>query len=196
MLNRCYFLKTGFYEGIKLVQYSTTPLPTPIPLINYPPLAKRITDLFKTSRFPMSRKGLLLVSLLFLVACVGCAKSDSEKALDAAHQWVDSSTDSVVDEVVKLVIGEIPIVGRLARNVIANEINIKITWSYSEPVKRSGSVYGVKATASVEPEFNVPLLGTKKYRVSLPFDPQVDVSNGEITRWSPSLTSASVVEQP
>ena len=143
----------------------------------------------------MQKVGLLLVGLVFLVACGG-GKSDSDKALDAAREWVDSSTDAVADEVVKLVIGEVPIVSGLASSVISNQINDRIAWSYAEPVKSSGSVYEVEATATVQLELDVPIFGTKKIDVSLPFDLRVDVNNGEITRWLPNLPSASVVEQP
>ena len=136
---------------------------------------------------------LLLATLL--VACGG-GKSDSEKALDLARNWVDSNTDAAADEIVKLIIGEIPVVSALAGNVIAGEINKQIQWSYSEPVSMSGSAYRVTATASVEPEFDVPLLGSKAYEISLPFVLRVDVSNEEVTGWSPDITEASVSEKP
>lgn len=136
---------------------------------------------------------LLLASLL--VACGG-GKSDSEKALEVARNWVDSNTDAAAEEIVKLVIGEVPIVSALAGNVIAGEINRRITWSYAEPQNTSGSLYRVDVTASVEPKFDVPLLGSKTYEIKLPFDLRIDVSSGEVTRWSPDLTGASVTEKP
>ena len=136
---------------------------------------------------------LLLASLL--VACGG-GRSDSEKALEVARNWVDSNTDAAAEEIVKLVLGEVPIVSALAGNVIADEINRRIAWSYSEPQNQSGSLYRVSATASVEPKFDVPLLGSKTYEIKLPFDLRIDVSSGEVTRWSPDLTGASVTEKP
>ena len=72
----------------------------------------------------------------------------------------------------------------------------RVKWSYSEPVNTSDeNVYRVTATASVEVEFDLPLLGAKAYEAKLPFNLQVDVSSSEITRWSPDLTEASVAEK-
>ena len=135
----------------------------------------------------------LLLSVI-IVACGG-GKSDSEKALDLARNWVDSNTDAVADEIAKFVIGEVPIVSALAGNAIAREINKRMQWSYSEPENMTGRVYRVTATASVEPKFDIPLLGSKTYQISLPFVLQVDVSNGEVTGWSPDATEASVSEK-
>ena len=103
--------------------------------------------------------------------------------------------DAVSDVIVELIIGEVPIASSLASSVIADQIDDRLEWSYSEPVNESGKIYRVTATASAEPEFSVPLLGSRTYEVKLPFDLQVDVSSGEVTRWLPDLTEASVAEK-
>ena len=144
------------------------------------------------------RVALLLVCLLVMgtLACGGRdIEADKAKALDAAHQWADASADTAAEGIVQLVIGEVS-GASLVSSVIADQIDERVTWSYAEPVNTSDeNVYRVTATASVEVEFDVPLLGPKAYEAKLPFNLQLDVSNSEVTRWSPDLTEASVAEK-
>ena len=146
------------------------------------------------------RQYVISVCLVFLMsvlvaACGGGSDSDKDKALEAARGWVDSSVDAIADEIVELMIGEVPVVGSLASNVVAGQIHDQMTWSYSEPLNESGKIYLVTATVSVEPKVDLPLLGSKTYEVKLPFDLRIDVGSGEVTRWSPDLTEASVNEK-
>lgn len=137
----------------------------------------------------------LLVSAVLAACGGGDSGSDKDKALDVARKWVDSSVDAVADEIVELMIGEVPVVGRLASNVIADQIHDQMTWIYSEPVNESGKIYLVTATVSLEPKFDLPLLGSKTYEVKLPFNLRIDVGSGEVTRWLPDLSEASVNEK-
>ncbi len=144
------------------------------------------------------RVAFLLVCFL-VMGTLACGGGDGEaekaKALDAARQWADASADTAADGIVQLVIGEVT-GASLVSSVIADQIDERVTWSYSDPVRASdGNIYRVTATASVEVEFDLPLLGAKAYEAKLPFNLQVDVSGGEVTRWSPDLTEASVAEK-
>ena len=145
------------------------------------------------------RIGFLLVCLIMVMGTLACGGDDTEaekaRALNAARQWVDGSTEAVVDAIVTLVVGRVP-GANLLSSVIAGQIDDRVTWSYSEPVDTSDdNVYGVTATVSTEVEFDLPLLGPKTYEAKLPFDLHVDVDDGEVTRWSANLDGASVGEK-
>ena len=141
------------------------------------------------------RIGVLFLAFAVLAACGGGGKSDSEKALDVARQWVNDSTDLVAEEIVEFVIGEIPLVSGLASELLEDQIHKQLTWQFSEPAKASGSMYSVTATCLVSLEFSLPLLGTQAYAISLPFDLTIDVDKEEVTRYSTDLLGASIEEQ-
>ena len=82
----------------------------------------------------------------------------------------------------------------LFSDLIADQIAQSLSWDYSEPVKTTENIYEVTATVSTQVSLDLPLLGSKTYKASLPFDLQVDVSTGSVVRWSADLTGASVGE--
>ena len=50
-----------------------------------------------------------------------------------ARTWVDTSTDEVSDEVIELVVGEVPVVSQIAGVVLAEQIRDNQAWAYSAP---------------------------------------------------------------
>ena len=63
------------------------------------------------------------------------------------------------------------------------------------PRRRLHGKYDVTATATAEIALSLPLLGTKTYAVSLPFDLNIDTTAGSIVSWIPNLPSATVREE-
>ena len=142
-----------------------------------------------------TRTGVLMVSIVLILA-LGCGgPRNEEKALQAAQEWTVSTTEAVVGAIVDLVIGNVPIASGFATGKIAEQVNNRINWDYSDAQQSSGSIYRVTATASTEVNLEAPLLGSKTYQAVLPFDLQVDVATVSVKDWAPVLTAASVGEK-
>ena len=145
----------------------------------------------------MTIRRLVVLFICFLVmGILGCGDGEAERktqALNAAHSWTETTTETIITEIVTLVTKNVP-GASLFDTVIADQIAGRLSWDYSDPVKMAENIYGVTATVSTKASLDLPLLGSKTYEAKLPFDLQVDVSTGSIVRWSPDITSASVGE--
>ncbi len=141
-------------------------------------------------------KTFALLTCLLLVSVLGCGDSEAEKealALNSARSWTEGNTEPVIGEIVTLVTSGVPGASLLS-GVIAEQIAGLLSWEYSEPVKTTDDSYRVTATVLTRASIDLPLVGSKTYEARLPFDLQVDVNTGSVTKWSPNLTSATVGE--
>ena len=78
--------------------------------------------------------------------------------------------------------------------MIAEQVVKLLTWEFSAPVKTGEGGYAVLATVSTSVELDLPVVGEKGYKASLPFNLQVDAEVGEVTGWSPDISQADVSE--
>ena len=145
------------------------------------------------------RRTLALLTLTVSIILAGCGGGESKEEIASrvAREWLKTNVQELVDEVVDLVIGEVPVVSQLASGILSGQILEKldnIAWQYSAPMRRSEDRYQVVATASAEIEIELPLIGTRVYKVSLPFNLDVDTEDESVVSWLPDVTAASVEE--
>ena len=100
---------------------------------------------------------------------------------------------TVVSEVVAFIASGIP-GASLLDGVIAEQVVKLLTWEFSDPVKTGDENYSVLATVSTSVELDLPVVGEKGYKASLPFNLRVDAGTGEVTGWSPDVSQADVSE--
>ena len=138
----------------------------------------------------------VLLTCFLMMGILGCGDSEAERktqALNAARNWTETSTEPVIAEIVELATSNVS-GAALFSDLIADQIARLLSWDYSEPVKATGDIYEVTATVSTQVTLDLPLLGSKTYSASLPYDLRVDVSTGSVVSWSADLTGASVGE--
>ena len=134
-----------------------------------------------------------LVSLTCILACGGGESEEKARALEAAQSWAEENTQTVASEVVAFIASGIP-GASLLDGVIAEQVVKLLTWEFSDPVKTGDENYSVLATVSTSVELDLPVVGEKGYKASLPFNLRVDAGTGEVTGWSPDVSQADVSE--
>jgi len=137
---------------------------------------------------------LTLVCLALLASFACGSESQEDISLEVAKEWTDDSIENVSESVVQLVVGEFSIVGRLAADVLADQVKERISWSYRGIGSEGDDSYRVVATASLNLNIDIPIIGDKEYSVSLPIDLWVNTADRTVDRWVPNIPSASVTE--
>ena len=138
----------------------------------------------------------LLTCFLMMMGILGCGDSEAERKLQAtntARNWTETSTEPVIAEIVTLATDRVS-GASLFSDLIADQIAQLLSWDLSEPVKTTDNIYEVTATVSTQVTLDLPLLGSKTYGASLPYNLRVDVSTASVVSWSADLTGASVGE--
>ena len=143
---------------------------------------------------------LVLAVAVFGVACGG--EPDREAiATEVAEEWVKDRMDTVADVVVELLIlstvlpdavRKLPGAESLLARHVANQIGDKVAWSYSTPTPDRQALYRVTATAALEIEIDIPLIGELAYAVTLPFNLLVDTDARAVEEWGIDLENAAV----
>ena len=136
---------------------------------------------------------MLCLTLLMLFGCSG--ESQEDIALEVAENWTDDSIENVSDSVVQLVVGEYPIVSRLAGDILATQIKERVSWTYRGIGSEGDDSYRVVATASVNLSISLPVIEDREYAVSLPIDLWIDTEDRSVDKWVPNISSASVTEK-
>ena len=134
-----------------------------------------------------------VVSLTCILACGGGEAEEKARALETARGWAEENTQTVVSEVVAFIASGIP-GASLLDDLIAEQVVKLLTWEFSDPVKTGEGSYAVLATVSTSVELDLPVVGEKGYKASLPFNLRVDADAGEVTGWSPDVSQADVSE--
>ncbi|MCY4625587.1 MAG: hypothetical protein OXC99_11395 [Chloroflexi bacterium] len=138
---------------------------------------------------------LAALAILGLAMTAACGGSQEAIATRVVTGWVTDNVDVVSDEVVKLVVGDLPVLTQIAGDVLADRIVDSATWEYAEPECEPDDRCRVTATASVRIDVTLPLLGDRRYVASLPFSLLVDTESESVLRWNPVPLDASVEEQ-
>ena len=114
-----------------------------------------------------------LLSLLMLAVVLGCSSSSTptpqpERIADeVARQWAEDSAAEVGDAIAEALLEEEPLLRPVASAVVETVLERTITWSFRSASQYQGTLYDVIATASVETDVDLPLLGAKTYVISL-----------------------------
>lgn len=150
----------------------------------------------------MKLLGYGLLSLLMLAVGLGCSSSPTptptpqpERIADeVARQWAEDSAAEIGDAIAEALLEEEPLLRPVASAVVEAVLERIITWSFSSASQYQDALYDVIATASVETDVDIPLLGAKTYVISLPFTVRVDTSNRTIRSSRANILDASVRE--
>ena len=154
----------------------------------------------------MRTKGLAVVTALVLtivVVGVSCGGGPDREAIstEVAVEWVQDSTEVVSEVVVKLLIlspalgdtlGKLPGAETLLAGLVADQMRENVGWSYSTPASDSKALYRVTATAALEIEIDLPIIGEWPYAVTLPFLLLIDTDGRVVEEWAVDLDAATV----
>ena len=154
----------------------------------------------------MRTKGFAVVMALVLavtVAGVSCGGGPDREAIstEVAAAWAHDSIDTVSEVVVELLIlspalsdtlGKLPGAETLLARIVADQINDKVAWSYSTPIPDRQAVYRVTATAALEIEIDLPIIGEWPYAVTLPIHLLIDTDGRTVEEWAVDLDAAVV----
>ena len=137
-----------------------------------------------------------LVALGAVLLSPGCGGSDpGDVALQVSRDWANESIKEVSEDIGGALVGEIPVLGRMAASLIEDQIRENITWDFSATVKGPQNQYDVVATAITEAKINVPLIVDKTYAVSVDFRLEVDTDVERVTRSRLDVLSLRVEEK-
>ena len=146
-----------------------------------------------------------LAALILAVTVVGVSCGGGldreEIATEVATEWSQDSIDTVSEVVVELLLvapalrdtlGKLPTAETLLARLVADQIRDKIAWSYSTPAPDRQALYRVTATAAMEFEIDLPIIGEWPYAVTLPFHLLIDTDGRTVEEWSVDLDNAAV----
>ena len=154
----------------------------------------------------MRTKGVAVLTALILavtVAGVSCGGGPDreEIATEVAAEWVQDSIEVVSDVVVELLLaspalkdnlGKIPRTETPLAGLVADQIRDNIAWSYSTPTLEKRALYRVTATAALEIEIDLPIVGAWSYAVTLPFHLLIDTDAQKVQEWTADFDNAAV----
>ena len=154
----------------------------------------------------MGIKGIAVVTALVLAVAAGgisCGSGpDREEIANAvAEEWVQDSIKVVSDVVVELLIlspalrdtlGRMQESQALLAGLVADQVRDKIAWSYSAPTRDRQALYRVTATAAMELEIDLPIIGEWPYAVTLPIHLLIDTDAEKVQEWTADFDNAAV----
>ena len=146
------------------------------------------------------------MTVLLLAVAVGgvsCGGGPDREAIatEVASEWVDDGTEVVSEVVVELLVlapvlrdtlGRMPESRSLVAGLVADQLADNIAWSYSTPAQDRQALYGVTATAALEIEIDLPIVGERPYTVTLPFLLLIDTDGRVVEEWAVDLEGAAV----
>ncbi len=136
-------------------------------------------------------------------AGVSCGSGPDREAIstEVATEWVEDSIDLVSEIMVELLnvspalrdtLDKMPNSKALLAGLVADQVGDKIAWSYSAPVQDREELYRVTATAALELEIDLPIIGERPYAVTLPFHLLIDTATRTAEEWAVDLENAVV----
>jgi hypothetical protein len=131
---------------------------------------------------------LLVLTLFLLLAMVSgysCGKEDPETiARNVSREWTNSQIDRIADTLATAAVGSgsFPGVQQVATLAIKSQINKKIDWTYTSPVKVSENRYQVTATAASPVAVPVQLV-ERTFQLSGSFLLEIDVKSKSVASW-------------
>ena len=143
---------------------------------------------------------LMLAVTVTGVYCVG-GKDREEISTEVATEWVQGNIDTVSEVVAELLIvapalretvGKMPDTEALLAGLVADQIRDNIAWSYSMPAPERQALYRVTATAALEIEIDLPIVGAWPYAVTLPFHLLIDTDAEKVQEWTADFDNAAV----
>ena len=143
---------------------------------------------------------LILAVTVSGVYCVG-GKDREAISTEVATEWVQGNIDTVSEVLVELLtvapalrdtVGKMPGAETLLAGLVADQIKDNIAWSYSTPTLEKRALYGVTATAALEIEIDLPIVGAWPYAVTLPFHLVIDTDAEKVQEWTADFDNAAV----
>ena len=141
--------------------------------------------------------------LVAAIAAVSCGGGPDREAIatEVAAEWVEDGSEVVSGVVVEVLVlapvlrdtlGRMPESRSLVAGLVADQIADQIAWSYSTPAHDGQALYRVTATAALEIEIDLPVIGVRPYAVTLPFHLVIDTDGRIVEEWAVDLEGAVV----
>ena len=108
--------------------------------------------------------------------------------------WFDDNTDLISAELLGFLTAEVPLAGQLSESVFRAQVEDDLTLVFSVPRRISEGLYEVPIAVETDVEIDLPFVGKRAYKVSVPFTANVDVVDRSVTEWSADLSQATVEE--
>ena len=152
-----------------------------------------------------TKRAAVLMALMLAVTVSGvyCGGEKDREAIstEVATEWVQGNIGTVSEMVVELLtvapalrdtLGKMPNTETLLAGLVADQIRDNIAWSYSTPAPEGQALYGVTATAALEIEIDLPIVGAWPYAVTLPFHLLIDTDAEKVQEWTADFDNAAV----
>ena len=88
--------------------------------------------------------------------------------------------------------GKLPFAESLLARLVSDQMRDKVGWSYSTPAQDREALYRVTATAALEMDIDLPIVGERALAVTLPFHLLVDTDARAVEEWAVDLERAVV----
>ena len=147
----------------------------------------------------------VVVTLALVIAVAGTAcggEPDREAiAAEVATEWVEDNTKVVSELVVKLLLlsptlgdtlGKLPFAESLLARLVSDQMRENVGWSYSTPAQDREALYRVTATAALEVDIDLPIVGERALAVTLPFHLLIETDDRDVEEWAVDLEHAVV----
>ncbi len=80
------------------------------------------------------------------------------------------------------------------KQLATEAIEDRLRWTVSDPTPGSGDLYRVSATATVQVNADLPVVGERTYLATLPFRFEVDVKDKAVVSWTPLFDAGRIEE--
>ena len=129
----------------------------------------------KRTVIQISAAFIILIVLSMLYCCA--PKDPADTAGEIAREWAKNNVEDISKNISVLVAENNPIAAAAISMVVSSEINKRIEYEYSAPLKLAEDRYEVITTAYAD--FDIPVLGT--YRASVNYNLEIDTKQKQVT---------------
>jgi hypothetical protein len=150
------------------------------------------------TRVRISHLGLLaIVVLVALAVPASQAPNEREAAARIAGDWATNGINQAAGDLTGRLTKGIPLLGQVAAAIITNQIQSRLAWSYSAPVRLGDTPrqWQVVATVSAPLTVDLPLL-KRSYVISGNYILRIDTGQRKVVEWYLDPASVQIREAP
>jgi hypothetical protein len=138
---------------------------------------------------------LTIVVLVALAIPASRAPNDQEAAARIAAGWASNGINQAAADLTGRLTKSVPLLGQMAAAVITNQIQSRLTWSYSTPMRIEDTPHQwqVVATVTAPLSINLPLI-KRSYAISGNYVLRIDTRKQQVVEWYLDPTSVQIKE--
>ena len=133
-----------------------------------------------------------MLAVLLVVSCAG--RSPRTVAREVAKDWTSTRVHDAAQTFLGLMRANELALLAVAGELITDQIEERVDWSYSAPIRLEDNIYGVVVTAATGFEVDLAVL-QKSYQLSMSFNLTIDTDEEKLMTWMPDVESLTVEEK-